>query len=89
MSFFDFFTSLYNQFLSLFPPSLQWLITLGVVIGLVVGFIGLIRHNAIFLIVLVLFLPIVIPVLRQFFNDIYNFFLYLLGIIHLTAPKAL
>ncbi|HSX48394.1 MAG TPA: hypothetical protein VLF41_02750 [Candidatus Nanoarchaeia archaeon] len=81
MDFFSFFVNLYNQFLAIFPPPLQWLITLVVVIGLVVGFINLIRYNWIFLIVLILFLPIVVPVLQHFFADVYNFFLYLLRLL--------
>lgn len=81
MDFFSFFVNLYNQFLAIFPPSLQWLITLIVVIGLVAGFINLIRHNGLFLIVLILFLPIVIPVLQHFFADLYHFFLYLLSLL--------
>ena len=81
MDLYTFLVTLYDQFLSISPPSLQWLITLVVVIGLVAAFINLIRYNWVFLIVLIILLPIVIPVLRHFFADIYNFFLYLLSLL--------
>lgn len=81
MAWYDFFVNTYNQFLAIFPAPLQWLITLLVVIGLVVGFINLIRTNALFLIVVVLSLPAFIPILQRFFADLYNFFLYLVSIL--------
>lgn len=81
MGFYDFFVNTYNQFLAIFPPPLQWLITLIVIIGLIVGFINLIRTNALFLILLVVLLPAFVPILQRFFSDLYNFFLYLVNII--------
>lgn len=81
MGWYDFFVNTYNQFLSIFPAPLQWVITLIVVIGLVVGFINLIKTNALFLIVLVILAPALIPIFQRFFNDLYNFFLYLLSIV--------
>lgn len=81
MGFYDFFVNTYNQFLAIFPAPLQWVITLLVVVGLVVGFINLIRTNALFLIVLILLLPAFIPIFQRFFTDLYNFFLYLLSIL--------
>jgi hypothetical protein len=86
MDLYTFLVGLYDQFLSLFPQPLQWLITLIVVIGLVAAFVNLIRHNTLFLIVLILLLPVVVPVLRHFFADLYSFFLYLLGILGVSAP---
>ena len=81
MAWYDFFVTTYNQFLAIFPAPLQWIITLLIVIGLVVGFINLIRTNALFMIVVVLLLPAFIPVLQRFFGDLYNFFLYLLSLL--------
>ena len=81
MGWYDFFVNTYNQFLSIFPAPLQWLITLIVVIGLIVGFINLIRTNALFLILLVVLIPAFVPILQRFFTDLYDFFLYLLNII--------
>lgn len=81
MGLYQFFVTTYNQFLSVFPAPLQWLITLIVVIGLVVGFINLIKTNGLFILVLIVLLPAIVPVLRHFFSDLYNFFLYLLSLI--------
>jgi hypothetical protein len=81
MGFYDFFVNTYNQFLAIFPAPLQWLITLIVIIGLVVGFINLIRTNGLFLILLIVLIPAFIPILQRFFSDLYNFFLYLVSII--------
>lgn len=82
MAWYDFFVNTYNQFLMIFPAPLQWLITLLIVIGLVVGFINLIRQNALFLVLVVVLLPAFIPILQRFFADLYNFFLYLLSILN-------
>lgn len=79
---YSFFVTTYNQFLAIFPPPLQWLITLIIIIGLAVGFINLIRTNALFLILLILLVPALIPILQHFFTDLYNFFLYLLSLIN-------
>lgn len=81
MGWYDFFVTTYNQFLAIFPAPLQWLITFIVIVGLIVGFINLIRTNALFLILLVVLIPAFIPILQHFFSDLYNFFLYLLSII--------
>jgi hypothetical protein len=81
MSLYETLVSLYDRFLALFPPPVQWLVTLLVVIALVVGFINLIRHSWLFLIVLILLLPVVFPILQRFFSDVYRFFLYLIGLL--------
>ena len=82
MGWYEFFVNTYNQFLAIFPAPLQWLITLIVIIGLIVGFINLIRTNALFMILLIVLIPAFIPILQHFFSDLYNFFLYLLSIIN-------
>lgn len=83
MGWYDFFVNTYNQFLGIFPAPIQSFITLIIVIGLVIGFINLIRTNALFLIVLVVLLPAIVPILQHFFSDLYNFFLYLVGLIRI------
>lgn len=77
----------YNTFLSLFSVPVQWLVTLIVLVALISTFIGLVRHNALFVIVLIVLLPVLIPVLQHFFTDIYNFFLYLVGQLKSTSPR--
>jgi hypothetical protein len=88
MGFYDYMVNIYSQFLSIFPPALQWLVTLIVVIGIIGAFISLIRHNALFIILLIILLPFLLPVFAKLLGDIYNFFLYLLQILRFTAPKT-
>ena len=87
MELYQFLVGLYNAFLAIFPPSLQWLITLALVIGLVSAFLGLLRGNLVLLIVLILVLPFIAPILQHFFADIYNFFLYLIHQLSATVPR--
>ncbi len=87
MNLYTYLVDLYNNFLAIFPVQLQWIVTLLVIIGLVMAFINLIRFNGIFLIVLIVLLPAIFPILQHFFSDVYNFFLYLLQLLKLTAPK--
>jgi hypothetical protein len=68
----------YNQLLAGFPPAVRWFITLLVLVGLVYAFIQLISANALFLILLVVLLPAIVPILFNFLMDIWHFFLYLL-----------
>ncbi len=68
----------YYHILSGFPPALQWLISLAVLVGFVVLAISLIRTNALFLILLVLVLPFFVPILARLFIDLWSFFLFLL-----------
>lgn len=88
MDFYNFFVSIYNNFLSLFPGPLQWLITVIVIIALIGAFVALIRHDALFLILLIILLPFIAPVLQRLFTDIYNFFLYLIHVAGATAPPG-
>lgn len=81
MDLYAFLVGLYSTFLSLFPAPVQWLVTFVVLIGLIAGFWVLVRHNWLFIILLVLLLPVFIPILQHFFSDLYNFFLYLLSIL--------
>ena len=88
MGFYDYMVNIYSSFLSIFPPALQWLVTLVVVIGIIGAFFNLIRHNALFVILLIILLPFLLPVFASLFMDIYNFFLYLLQILRVTTPPA-
>ncbi len=88
MNLYQFLVQAYNNFLAVFPPDTQWIITLIIVVGLVGAFIGLIRHNALFIIVLIVLLPVIAPVLQHFFADVYDFFLYLLSQLNHSAPSG-
>lgn len=54
------------------------MITLLLLIGFVMLFVNLVRSNLLFAIVLVLFLPVVIPILWRLLSDLWLFFLFLL-----------
>jgi hypothetical protein len=88
LDFYSFLVGWYNAFLNIFPPQLQWVVTLLIVIGLVGAFVSLVRNNWIALVVVVILLPFLIPIFQHFVTDIYHFFLYLLQTLKLTAPAA-
>lgn len=87
MNFYQVLVDFYNSFLALFPVPVQWLVTLIILVALISTFIGLVRQNALFVIVLIVLLPVLIPVLQHFFTDLYNFFLYLFGQLKSTSPR--
>jgi hypothetical protein len=68
----------YNQFVANFPPTLQWLITLVLLVAVVVAFMQLARISFWFLLILVLLLPVLIPLLVSVIMAIWHFFLFLL-----------
>ena len=78
MQIYDFLVHEYFQVLAFFPAPLAWFVSLAALILFIVVFIGLIRNNALFLILLVILLPVFIPVLARLFNDMYLFFVFLL-----------
>jgi Flp pilus assembly protein TadB len=78
----------YNALLAGFPEPVRWFITLLLLVGLVYTFIQLISANALFIILLVVLLPAIIPILVHFLMDIYNFFLYLLAQMGLYKPAG-
>jgi hypothetical protein len=78
---YDLCVSAYNGFIGIFPGSLQWLITLLILIGLIGSLIALIRHHIIFLLLIVILLPFAIPVVVRFVSDIAHFVHYLGGIL--------
>jgi len=73
MSLVDQLTSLYQQFISIFPLSLQWVISLIIFIAIVVGVVNLVRRNFIFLLLLILLVPASIPLLRSIVNGLIAF----------------
>lgn len=88
MNLYDFLVNSYNQFLGVFPGPLQWLITLLILIGLIGAVISLVRHSWLAIIIVIILLPFIIPVLRHFIIDIYNFFLYLGQNLHNTTYQG-
>lgn len=86
----DIFYQLYDRFLSVFPVSTQWFVSLIVVISLITAFYVLIRFHWIFILLLVIFIPFIIPALREVFTDFYQAFAFVwdkLGI-NITIEKG-
>lgn len=88
MNIYDVLVHGYNQVLGIFPAPLQWIVTLALTIGLVMAVIGLVKQNALFLIVIVLFLPVIVPVIGTFFANLYAFFLFLLAQLGIHAAGS-
>jgi hypothetical protein len=72
-------TKIYNQFLSIFPEKIHWLVSLIVLIAISVAFIKLIRYHWVFILVLIIFIPALIPIFRSFFLSLWDFVLFLWG----------
>ena len=80
-------SSLYEKFLGLFPVSLQWLVSLIVLVALVAAFYSLIRSNWIFLLLLIIVLPLTFPVFKNLFSGFYDFILYLVQKVAAGMPS--
>jgi len=78
MTIFDQIISIYNQFISIFPASIQWIISLVIFIVVVKWTIDLVKQNIIWLILLIILLPASIPILRSVFDGLLTFLGYLL-----------
>ncbi len=78
----------YFQVLSIFPPPVAWIVSLLILVGLASAFVGLVRTNILFLLLLILLLPALIPILLRLFTDLWQFFLFLLHQTATQAPKS-
>ena len=82
------FIDIYNKFLGLFPSQIHWLVSLIILVSLVGALIALISANWIFIIIAILLLPVLYPVLRNFFGEVYSFVLYLWQTVSTSLPKT-
>lgn len=64
--------SLWSQFISIFPESIRWLIALIVFIFLLKLVIDLVKKNFIWLLLLIVFVPASLPLLKEIFNWLFN-----------------
>jgi hypothetical protein len=71
--------NLYLQFLNNFPPSLQPIISIGLVIVIIYSLFKVIKKDWIFLIVLVILLPGSKPILQSIWQGIVVFIKFLLN----------
>jgi len=65
--------SLWLDFLALFPDSIRWLVSLVVFCFLVKVIIDLVKKSFIWLLLLILFVPASIPLIREIFTSLVKF----------------
>jgi type IV secretory pathway TrbL component len=82
------FIDYYNKFLSLFPAQTHWLVSAIILASLIVAFFVLISSNWLFILVLIILLPVLYPVLKNFFGEIFIFLQYLWNVVSTGVPKA-
>jgi len=82
------FIDFYNRFLGLFPASTHWLVSLIILISIVVALFMLISANWLFMIVAIVLLPVIYPVLKNLFGELYTFILYLWHAVSAGVPKT-
>jgi hypothetical protein len=78
MAFLDDIIAIYEQFISIFPPSIQWIVSLIVFISVVLGVLQLVKRNFVWIILLIIFIPAAIPILRSIYEGIIAFLDYLI-----------
>jgi hypothetical protein len=78
MDFYAWLVLTYNNFLTLFPPDVQWVASLAIILIFIAVFVGLIRKNLLFGLLLIPVLPFLLPPFAHFFTDMWHFFTYVL-----------
>lgn len=70
--------TLYNQFLSNFPPNLHGIVSLALAALIIVAIYKIIRKDFIFIILLIVLLPASIPILKNIYDSLVNIIKFLL-----------
>lgn len=78
MIIFDQLIAIYEQFISIFPIQIQWVISLIIFIVVVKWVIDMVKHNIVWLILLIVLLPASIPILSSIFYGLVEFLGHLL-----------
>jgi hypothetical protein len=86
MNIYSVLVNAYYQLIAIFPPVIQWLLTVALLVGVAILFWHLITRNLLFLIILVILLPFLIPVLWNVFAGIWDFILFLLVQVGIRTP---
>ena len=71
--------SIYNQFLNNFPPNLHGLISLGLAVLVVIAVVKVIKHQFIYIILLIVLLPASVPILKNIYESLVNVIKFLLN----------
>ncbi len=70
MGFFERLFDLYNQFISVFPEPYQWIVSVVLILAIAAGLWNLIRKNWLWLALLIVIFPGILPILQNIFNSL-------------------
>ncbi len=76
---FDSVYSIYNQFLSYFPPKVHGLVSLALAILIIIGIYKVLRKQLIYLILLIVLLPASVPILKNIWQQLLELLKFLLN----------
>jgi len=68
--FFEYIFNLYNQFISIFPENYQWVVSLILILAIAAFLWNLIKKNWVWVVLLVVIFPGVLPILQNIFNSL-------------------
>ena len=68
--FFEYIFKLYNQFISIFPEKFQWVVSLIIILAIAAFVWNLIKKNWVWIVVLVVVFPGLLPILQNIFNSL-------------------
>ena len=75
---FDQIYTIYNQFLSYFPPSLHGIISLGLAALIVIAIFKVVKKDFVYLILLIVLVPASLPILKTIWQSLSNIIKFLL-----------
>lgn len=70
MGFFERIFDLYNQFISVFPEQYQWIVSAVIMLAIIGGLWNLIKKNWLWLVLLIVIFPGILPILQNIFNSL-------------------
>jgi len=68
--FFERIFNIYNQFIGIFPDKYQWVVSIIIILALAAGLWNLIKKNWMWLVLLVVLFPGIVPILQNVFNSL-------------------
>jgi hypothetical protein len=76
MDLYHFLIQVYDKFIGLFPPELQWVVTLLILLGVIGAFVAMVRHNILLIIIVIILLPFLcrwLPIFSTIYISLYFF----------------
>ncbi|OGB74542.1 hypothetical protein A2V68_02970 [candidate division Kazan bacterium RBG_13_50_9] len=68
--FFERIFSLYGEFISIFPEKYQWIVSIVIILAVAAFLWNLIKRNWLWIVLLIILFPGILPVLRNIFNSL-------------------